>query len=119
MSGLADQQSETDDSQIASFAFGVSAPGQLARRYGGDVRVEVGRVEGEHIRGKFEPSHRGLRNGHLRLLQGVLSDLLRHPMKSLPAERRARQTGQASHAGIQKVGQVALRSRRTGSLADK
>jgi hypothetical protein len=29
MSGLADQQSETDDPQIASFAFGVSAPVSL------------------------------------------------------------------------------------------
>ena len=80
------------------------------------MRVEVGRVEGEHIRGKFEPGNCGLRNRHLRLLQGVLRDLLCYPMKSLPAKRRAGQTRQARHAAIQKVGQVAFRPRRTGSL---
>src|ERR1039457_2019971 len=116
MSGLAGQQSETDDPQIAAFAFGVSTPGQLARRYSGDVRVEVGRVEGENIGRKLEPSHPGLRHRHLRLLQGVLGDLLRDPMKSLTAERRARQTRQARHAGIQKVAQVAFGPRRAGSL---
>jgi hypothetical protein len=84
MSCLAGQKSETHDSQVASFALGVSAPGQLARRYCGDVRVEVCRVECENIRRKLEPGNSRLRNRHLRLLQCFLSDLLRHTMKSLP-----------------------------------
>ena len=116
MSGLAGQQSETDDPQIAAFAFSVSAPGQLARRYGGDGCVEVGRIEGEDIGRKLEPGHRSRRDRHLRLLEGVLGDLLRYPMKSLTAERGARQTRQTRHAGIQKVAQVAFGPRRAGSL---
>jgi hypothetical protein len=54
------------------------------------MRVEVGGVECEHIRREFELGNGGLRNCHLRLRQGMLGDLLRYPMKSLPAEGGAR-----------------------------
>jgi len=104
MSGLADQQSETDDSQIAAFAFGVSAPGQLARRYGGDVRIEVGRTEGEDSGRKLEPGHRSLRDRHLRLLEGVLGDLLRYPPDHSPNLPRPLSTWQGCPAsGIARI----------------
>src|SRR3990170_3787646 len=111
MSGLADQKAQPDHTQIASLALGVSTAGELARSLRGDVGVEVRRVESKHVRSEIEPGHRRLRDSDLRLLQIVISDLLRYAMKRLPAKGRARQTRQACHTRVKKLCQIALRSR--------
>ena len=116
MPGLADQQAQPHHTQITTFALGMTALGQLARRDGGNVRVEIGRVEGQHIRRESESRNGRLGNRHLCLFQSLLVNLLGYPMKRLTAEGRARQTRQARHAGIQKVAQVTFGSRRAGSL---
>ena len=87
MPRLADQHAKPDYAQIASLALGVPTPSQLARGQRGDMGIEVCRIECKHVRGQIEPSNRRLRDRHLRLLQLALGNLLRHAMKSLPAER--------------------------------
>ncbi len=124
---LTDQQAKPHQTQIAALALGVPAPGQRARRHRRDVGIEVRGVEGDHVGRQLEPGHRRVRDRHLRLLQLARADLLRHPMRRLPAERRARQARDTRHARIQKVRQVTLRSRRArpldgdsdGHLADR
>ncbi|UUZ69068.1 hypothetical protein LP416_04805 [Polaromonas sp. P2-4] len=99
----ADQDAKPDDTQVASLALGVAAPGQLAGRLRVDVGIEVRRVEREHVGGQLEAGHRSLRDGHLGLLQLLIAYLLRDAMKGLAGERRARQTRQARQTRVKKL----------------
>ena len=51
VSGLADEETQADDTQVVAFALGVAATRQLAWRSRRDVRVEVRRVERQHVGG--------------------------------------------------------------------
>ena len=81
-----------------------------------NVGVEIRGIEGQHVGGKLEPGHSRFGNCDLGLLQLLIGDLPRHPMIGLASEYRRRQTGQARHGPIQKLGQVPLGSGRAGSL---
>src|SRR5882762_3608123 len=116
MPRLADQDAKPYHPEVLSLALGVSTPGQLARRLRVDVRIEVRRVEREHVRGKLEPGNGSFRDHYLRLLQLMLGNLLRDAMKGLPAERGSRQTRQARQTRIQKFPQLALGSGRARPL---
>ena len=92
MPRLADQDAQPHHAQILALALGVSALGELTRRQGGDVGVEVRGVEREHVRRQLEPGDGRLRDRHLRLLQFALGNLLGDAMKrlrclTLPASR--------------------------------
>src|SRR6202166_3455444 len=116
MPRLADQDAKPYHPEVLSLALGVSTPGQFAWRLRVDVRIEVRRVEREHVRGKLEPGNGSFRDRYLRLLQLMLGHLLRDAMKPLPAERGSRQTRQARQTRIQKFPQLALGSGRARPL---
>jgi hypothetical protein len=76
---------------------------QLAWRHRRNVGVEIRGVEGQHVGRKLEPDYSRFRNGDLRLLQLLISDMLGHPMIGLATECRSRQTRQARYGPIQKL----------------
>jgi hypothetical protein len=51
MTGLADEQAQANHAQVAALALGMTTPRQLAGGRRRDVRVEVGRVERQHVGG--------------------------------------------------------------------
>ena len=116
MPRLADQHAQPDHPQILALALGVSASSKLARRQGGDVGVEVRRVEGQHVGRELEVRHRRLGDGHLSMLQVVIGDLLGDAMKCLPAERRSGQARHPRQTRVEEVTQVAFGSGCTSPL---
>ena len=90
MSGLTNQSRQSHYAQILSLALGVAPPRQLSRSRGGDIRVKVGGVEGQHIRRQLETPDSRAGDLDLRSLQLLIGDLRGQPVKRLPRERRGR-----------------------------
>ncbi len=113
---LADQHPQPHHPQVAALALGVSAPRQLPGRRRRNGGVEVGGVEGEHLRRKLEARHRRARDGQLRAFQLLRGDAGRAAMKRLPGEALDRQAGNPRHTGIEERSQIALGAGRTRAL---
>jgi len=116
MPGLAGQHRQSDDAQIAPLALGLAAPRQFPAGGGGDVRVEVGGVECQHVGRQLEALDGGAGNGDLGILQLRRRDPSGQPVKGLPGEGRSRQAGGPRHTGFQEFRQVAFRRRGTRAL---
>jgi hypothetical protein len=66
VSGLAHQDPKPDHAKVTPLALCMPTASQRARGRRGDVGVEVGRVERQHIRRQAEPAHRRLCDRNLR-----------------------------------------------------
>ena len=87
MTGLADEQAQANHAQVAALALGMTSTSQLASGRRRDVRVEVGRVERQHVGGQLEPPDRSLRKLDLCHLELALGHRLRDAMERLACER--------------------------------
>src|SRR5258708_702077 len=116
MSCLTHQSRQSHYPQIASLAFGMPAPGQLAWCGSRDVRVEIGRVERQHVRRQLEMLDGGASDLDLRILQLFIRDLRGQSVKRLAGKRGRWEAGYPRYDRFHKGGQMAFGRRRTGTL---
>ena len=86
MSRLTHQSRQSYDAQITAFALGLATTRQFSWSGGGDVRVKVGGVKGEHVGRQFEASHSRAGDLDLRFLKLFIGDLRSQSVKRLASE---------------------------------
>src|SRR5258707_15719619 len=94
----------------------MSATRQLAWRHCRDMRIEVRRIEREHVGPELESRHRSSCELQLRILQLKIVRLRGQPMKFLPRKRLGRKTRYARNRPSKKRAQMTLPRRRARSL---
>jgi hypothetical protein len=108
MTGLAHQQPKPDDAQVVSFALRVSPLRKLTRGRRRNMRVEICRVECEHVRRQLEALHRSARDLDLGGGELVCRDSGGQPVERLAAEGSCRKARDPRQRAIQKLRQVPL-----------
>jgi hypothetical protein len=116
MSCLTHQSRQSHHTQIASLAFGVPAPGQFSWCGSRDVRIEIGRIERQHVRRQLKMLDGRAGDLDLRILQLLIGDLRRQSVKRLAGKRRGGEAGHPRYRRFQKGRQMAFGGRCTGSL---
>ena len=86
MPRLTHQNRQSHYAQIGSLALGVTSARKLSRCRGGDVSVEVGRIERQQIRRQLEPCGGSAGNLNLRRLQVLIRNLRCQPVECLPGK---------------------------------
>src|SRR6266571_2309613 len=116
VAGLAHQQSEPHDAQVVALALRMPPLSEFSRRCRRDVRVEVRRVERQHIRRQFEVLHRSTRDLDLRGVDLRRGNTGCEPVERLATEGTCWKARDSRQRPIQKFRKVPLGPRNGGTL---